>query len=192
MVVLSVALVFITSILGARQEPLPTFGELPDFTLTNQFGRAVTKGDLSGNIWVANIIFTRCPGPCTDMTRRMKAIQDGLPPGSPVQLLSLTADPEFDTSEVLKRYADRFNADSKKWLFLTGPKDEVYALAKAGLKLAVEENTDRKPDEDPFIHSTRMVLVDGFGRLRAVSSDASEAEAVEEILRAADRLMKER
>lgn len=191
MVVLSVAGVFVSTVLKASRQPLPDYGEIPDFTLTNQTGRSFTKADLAGNIWIADIIFTRCPGPCLDMTRRMKAIQDALPPGSPVRLLSLTADPEFDTPAVLNQYAARAGAKASRWEFLTGTKQAIYGLATAGLKLAVEENIDRSPGEDPFIHSTRMVIIDGRGRLRAFSSEGGQSNQVKEMLAAARRLAKE-
>jgi protein SCO1/2 len=192
MVTVSVAGVFATAMLGAKRHPLPTYGDVPDFALTNQAGRTVTKADLAGNIWVAGIIFTRCPGPCLDMTRRMKAIQDALPPGSPVRLLSLTADPEFDTPSVLREYAARFGAEANRWYFLTGSKREIYELATSGLKLAVQENIEPGPGEDPFLHSTRLVIIDGRGKLRGFSSDDAVADTAKEMLAAARALVQER
>lgn len=188
MVILSVAAVFVTTVFNASRQPLPDYGEVPDFTLTNHTGRSFTKADLAGSIWIADIIFTRCPGPCLDMTRRMKTIQDGLPPGSPVRLLSLTADPDFDTPAVLSQYAARAGAKANRWEFLTGTKQEIYGLATAGLKLAVEENISRSPGEDPFIHSTRLVIIDGRGRLRGFSSEGANTNPVKEMLAAARRL----
>lgn len=192
MVAVSVAGVLATAMLDARRQPLPTFGDLPEFALTNQAGRTITKADLAGNIWVAGIIFTRCPGPCLDMTRQMKAIQDALPPGSPVRLLSLTADPEFDTASVLREYAARSGAEASRWHFLTGSKREIYELATSGLKLAVQENTEPRPGEDPFIHSTRLVIIDGRGRLRGYSSDGAGTDKAKEMLAAARALVRER
>lgn len=191
LVVLSVLGVFVSTLRAPKAQPIPVLGQLPDFQLTNQLNQVVSSEALRGNIWVADIIFTRCPGPCWQMTGRMKTIQDRLPRNSPVKLVSITADPEFDTPSVLNTYAARVQADPKNWHFLTGPKQEIYHLATKGLKLAVEENTDRKPDEDLFIHSTRLMLVDKQGRLRGVSFDGTEAQAVPEILRAIDQLLRE-
>src|SRR6266481_3889627 len=61
---------------------LPVLGQVADFTLTNQNGRAVSLADLRGHVWVADIIFTRCPGPCRKMTRQMKELQNALPASS--------------------------------------------------------------------------------------------------------------
>jgi protein SCO1 len=190
MVVLGIASVFVSTLLHARARPLPVYGDIPDFTLTNQLGKAVSRSDLLGHVWVADIVFTRCTGPCPAMTRSMKAVQDALPANSPIKLVSLTADPEFDTPEVLNQYGAQFGADPARWHLLTGPKQAIYELATAGLKLAVQETTDGQPNADQFIHSTRFVLVDRKGQLRAVTSHTSDS--VKEIVDAAKRLVSER
>jgi protein SCO1/2 len=193
MVALGIMGVFVSSLRGKQTPPLPVYGDVADFSLTNQLNQPVSLANLKGHIWVADIIFTRCPGPCLQMTRKMKAIHDRLPPQSPVKLLSLTADPAFDTSTVLKQYAERFQADHGRWQFLTGSKQALYDLAMKGLKLAVEENANPnpKPAEDLFIHSTRFVLVDAQGRLRGLSFEGTEERVVADILKAVDQLLKE-
>jgi protein SCO1/2 len=191
LVVASVAGVFVSTILRAPAQPLPIYGELPEFALTNQFGQTVSLASLKGDVWVADIIFTRCPGPCRNMTRKVKAIQDALPANSRAKLVSLTADPAFDTPTVLKTYATQFKADPDRWEFLTGPKQAVYDLAIKGLKLAVQENNTTNIDE-MFIHSTRLVLIDGRGRLRGVAStEGADGETVRNILRGVEHLERE-
>jgi protein SCO1 len=191
MVVAGIAGVFLSTVLKTRGQPLPVYGDVTNFTLTNQLGKAVSLQDLRGLVWVGDIIFTRCAGPCPAMTRTMKGVQDALPAGSPVKLISLTADPEYDTTEVLKNYASQFGVDSSRWSLLTGPKQAVYDLAIHGLKLAVQETTDNgKPDPDQFIHSTRFVIVDGRGQLRAIMSP--DEHPVQEIAQVAQRLASER
>ena len=148
--------------------PLPVIGNIAPFSLTNQNGVVITLDDLRGQVWLADIIFTRCPGPCARMTRQMASIQVALPKDSQAKLVSLTTDPEFDTPNVLKKYAGRFDADQSRWLFLTGTKLGIAALAGDSLKLTALE---KKPEErtsadDLFIHSTIFVLVDKQARLR--------------------------
>jgi protein SCO1/2 len=119
---------------------------------------------------VADIIFTRCPGPCATMTRRMRELQDALPVDERIRLVSLTTDPDYDSPAMLAAYARRFGADPERWQFLTGTKEQLRRLAVEGLKLAVVEKppeTREQPD-DLFIHSTLLVVVDARGRLRAV------------------------
>jgi len=154
---------------GRRATP-PNLGQITDFTLTNQSGQTMTLADLRGKVWLADIIFSRCAGPCPRMTRQMASLQAALPPGSTASLVTLTTDPEFDTPEVLAKYAERFNADTNRWQFLTGTKKEIAALAMGGLKLgAVEVKPEERTDEkDLFIHSTYFVVVDQQARLRGV------------------------
>lgn len=169
LVILTICAVYLLSVLRGSGTKLPVIATIPEFTLTNHLGQAVGRADLAGHVWVADIIFTRCPGPCADMTRRMKELQSALPENSLVRLVSLTTDPGHDAPSILKAYAERFGAKSHNWQFLTGAKPELFRLAVEGLKLtAIEVNpADRKDPSDLFIHSTLFVLVDKRGQLRA-------------------------
>jgi protein SCO1 len=157
-------------------KPLPVLGQIADFTLTNQNGRAVSLADLRGHPWVADIIFTRCPGPCIKMTRQMKQLQDALPPASQAKLVSLTTDPLYDTPPILKVWADKFGADPNRWLFLTGTKTQIANLAIDSLKLtAIEKKPgEREAPEDLFIHATIFVVVDKQAQLRGVFETTGE------------------
>ena len=77
--------------------PLPVLGQIPDFALVNQNSGPVSLASLRGRVWLADIIFTRCPGPCAQMTRRLAELQSALPKGDSVRLVSFTSDPEYDT-----------------------------------------------------------------------------------------------
>lgn len=160
----------------SKDQALPVIGPIADFTLTNQNGHAVSLADLRGRVWVADIIFTRCPGPCLKMTRQMKELQDALPPDSRAQLVSLTTDADFDTPTVLKAYAERFRADTNRWMFLTGPKRAIANLAIDSLKLtAIEKKPEeRTSPQDLFVHSTIFVLADKQARLRGVFETTGE------------------
>ncbi len=149
---------------------LPVLGTVTGFALTNQLGQPMTADDLRGAPWLANIIFTRCPGPCQRVTTNLRELQKRLPRDSNLRIVSLTADPAFDTPTVLQRYAQRFGGDPRRWQFLTGPQSRIYELAARQLLLSVTENPDptNAAPADLFIHSTKVVLVDGQGRLRAI------------------------
>jgi len=174
---LTLALAFVLTRIEAqrRMSRLPVYGTVTDFVLTNQAGRAITLNDLKGKVWIADIIFTRCPGPCLRMTTQMKELDAALPAASGVRLVSLTTDPDFDTPEVLTRYAEKFQA-SERWWFLTGARPEIKRLAEEGLKLtAVDKDAaSRESPEDLFIHSTIFVLVDKRGRLRGIYETGGE------------------
>jgi protein SCO1 len=161
---------------SAPDQALPVIGQIADFTLTNQNGGAVSLADLRGRVWVADIIFTRCAGPCPRMTKQMKELQDALPPGSKAGLVTLTTDADFDTPPVLKAYAGRFQADTNRWTFLTGDKREIAKLAIDSLKLTALEKKpeERVSPEDLFVHSTIFVIADKRGQLRGVFETTGE------------------
>lgn len=171
---------------------LPVFWKVSDFTLTNHLGAPVSLDSLQGQVWVADIIFTRCPGPCPEMTRRMREIQDNLSPEDPVRLISLTTDPLFDSPDVLKEYANRFGAQPDRWWFLTGPKQQIFQVATNGLKLTALEKSeaDRTSLNDLFIHSTIFLVVDKLGRVRDTIESDQEGWK-EETLGAIRTLLKE-
>jgi protein SCO1/2 len=127
------------------------------------------------------------------MTRQMSELQAALPATEPVKLVSLTVDPEFDTPEVLKRYAERFGASADRWYFLTGKKLDLYRLATKGLLLALEEvePEQRKSEDDLFVHSTLFVVVDRQARIRA-TFEGAEASSRQKILEAIHVLLKEK
>jgi protein SCO1 len=155
-------------------QPLPVYGHVAPFSLTNQAGAPVSLDTLRGHVWVADIIFTRCAGPCPVMTRQMQALQEALPPGGAFRLVTLTTDADYDTPPVLQAYAERYGADTNRWLFLTGPKEAVARLAIDSLKLTAlaKKPEERLSPEDLFVHSTIFVLVDQQGRLRGIFESA--------------------
>ena len=131
------------------------------------------------------------------MTKQMKELETALKSTTGVKLISLTTDPEFDTPEVLKRYAERFEADSNRWEFLTGTKKQIGDLAINSLKLAAIEKKpeDRESENDLFVHSTIFVVVDKRGQLRGVFETVGEGvdwpESRKNILDAVKELRKE-
>ncbi len=178
---------------AVKPEPLPVYGQVQDFALTNQAGRAFGLDALRGHIWLADIIFTRCAGPCPRMTAEMSRIQRTLAASDDVRFVSLTADPEFDQPSILKRYGERFSADFGRWDFLTGPREVIYRLATKDLLLVVAEVKpgERESPADLFLHSTKFILVDGTGRLRGVF-EGENPESTRSIVAAARALLAER
>ena len=151
-----------------KQHAMPVIGSIASFTLTNQDGRATTLADLSNRVWVADIIFTRCAGPCPIITGHMKSLEDALPKTSDARLVTLTTDPDYDTPAMMKRYGERFGADFSRWMFLTGTKAEIGALGAGSLKLSAVPvpAAEQTNAADLFIHTTIFVIVDKHARLR--------------------------
>jgi protein SCO1/2 len=161
---------------GEPHPPPPILAQIADFALTNQNDQPVTLADLRSHVWIADIIFTRCAGPCPIMTQQMRSLQEALTSSSRIRLVTLTTDPEFDTPAVIKKYGERFGANFDRWTFLTGTKKEIAALAIDSLKLTAlpVKPEEQKDPADLFVHSTIFVVVDKQARLRGVFETTGE------------------
>jgi cytochrome oxidase Cu insertion factor (SCO1/SenC/PrrC family) len=164
--------------------PEPTHPDLDypvgAFALTERSGRTVTDQDLRGQVWIASFIFTRCNGPCPAVTNTMARLQAGLKDemrAGGLKLVTFTVDPSRDDLKALNTYADIRQADPKNWLFLTGDEKTIHALLKERFKQAVERKggPEVKPG-DEFGHSTRLVLVDKSGVIRATCEGLPDDE----------------
>ncbi|HZR16044.1 MAG TPA: SCO family protein [Verrucomicrobiae bacterium] len=179
---------------AAKARSLPVYGQVASFVLTNQDGQPLASSNLLGKVWVADIIFTRCPGPCLKMTRLMRDLQSALPPASQAKLVSLTTDAEYDSPPILKAYAQRFGADFNRWMFLTGTPKQIAEVAIDSLKLtAIPKKTEeRESPADLFVHSTIFVVVDKHGQLRGIfettGEDVDPARVKHDIVAAVRRL----
>src|SRR5262245_44198000 len=120
--------------------PDDNLGEVTDFALTERTGATVQRADLLGKVWVAAFGFTRCTGPCPQVSGTMARLQAELAGQPDVRLVSFSVDPDHDTPEVLRQYAERFGADPQRWLFLTGPRDDLYRLIQESFHLAVQQS----------------------------------------------------
>lgn len=172
----SVLLVAVVAVVGCHpgragpRMPRPTvpdddFGPAPAFTLTERDGKTVTDADLRGKVWIASFVFTRCTGPCPQVTGTMARLQSELADVSDLRLVTFTVDPERDDPKELTRYAENYRADPERWLFVTGKEQEVHALVRQGFKLYVERKANARPG-DEIGHDQRLVLVDKNGHIR--------------------------
>jgi len=137
-----------------RQKPLPVFGEIPRFELTNQQGKKFDRASLDGHVWIADFIFTNCESSCPRMSSKMHSIQNAT--DANVRLVSFTVDPARDTPQALAEYGKKYSADESRWTFLTGDPATLNMLDRDAFKLGTL-NMD---------HSTRFVLIDKAGRVR--------------------------
>ncbi|MBI4000025.1 MAG: SCO family protein [Candidatus Omnitrophica bacterium] len=179
-------LTFLTQV-SANQE-LPTYGQVPDFTLIQQSGKEIKLADLKGNVWIANFVFTRCQGMCPMLTGRMAGLQERFKQPH-VKFISFSVDPEYDTPKVLSEYAVRYHAEEGKWFFLTGDKKVMWNFITEGFSLGVADASpeDLAAGAEPVMHSGRFVLIDQKGSIRGYY-DSSEPSKVEELVRDASLL----
>ena len=152
-------------------------GTVAPFRFTSSDGRTVTERDLAGQVWIADFFFTTCSGPCPVITGQMRILQDELA-GSPVRLVSISVDPGVDTPAVLAEYASRVQADLSRWWFLTGDESATYDLIRSSFALPVERVQDALIGFQ-VSHATRLVVVDGRGRVRGYyAGETAEGRAM--------------
>lgn len=149
---------------------LPVYGSVADFALAERGGRTAARADLLGKAWIADFVFTRCGGPCPQLTARMARLQREIA-GPDVRFVTFTVDPDFDTPPVLTEYAKRYGADPVRWLFLTGAKRDVQRLMDGSFHVGAVEGP---PELGGITHDTHFVLVDGRGRIRGYYSGEDE------------------
>jgi protein SCO1/2 len=167
----------------SRRAPLPVYGVVPDFTLIAQTGAPFDSKALEGKVWVADFVFTRCPGPCPRMSSQMHQVETAFTGEPNVRFVSFTVDPARDTPDVLAAYAEHFQADPAKWFFLTGAMPDLNRLSRGAFMLG---------DIDGSLqHSTRFALVDGKSRIRGYYQ-TNEPEAIPNLIADVRRLLGER
>jgi len=139
--------------------------QVGNFNLKNQEGRPVSFDSLKGKIIVADFFFTHCPTICPGLTRNMKRLAESINNGQRVgdktngmiRFLSFSIDPERDSVERLKYWADRFQVNPENWWLLTGNKKEIYDLAINEMKIGI---VDGQGIDTNFIHTDHFVLID--------------------------------
>ena len=141
---------------------LPISGLVPDFEFTDSNGQIITREDMKGKVWVADFIFTTCTMACPIMTGNMNIIHKTFKDNNNVRIISISVYPEYDTPAILKEYASRYNANTDRWHFLTGPEESVKKIIKNGFKIG--------DYEDIIFHSEKFALVDINGNIRGYYS----------------------
>lgn len=140
-----------------------------DFAFLNQDGDTITLADVKGKILVVEYFFTTCKGICPMMNENMAEVYNTFKNDEDVIILSHTVDPKRDTVGAMKEYAKRYNADSKKWMFLTGDKKALYDQARYSYLVTAADSSQNDIESD-FIHTENFVLVDRNGKVRAHQS----------------------
>ena len=162
---------------------LPVLGGVQDFLLYDSHGDPVGRDELQGKVWVADFIFTSCSGICPVITKNMAKLHRIFLENDGVRLVSISVNPETDSSEILAQYARKHNADTRRWYFLTGPRDAIQSLSVKSFKIGSVE--------DPIFHSDRFVLVDRHSRIRGYYNGTKE-EDLETLMKDILIILKER
>lgn len=140
---------------------------IPDFYFINQDGNVVTNDSMLGNVYVVSFFFATCPTICPAMNFNLLQIQKRFSGFDEFKMLSITVDPEKDSTEALRKYANELGANTAKWQFATGDKDAIYVAARGYFLNAYEDQLA----PGGFLHSQSVVLVDWDGHIRSRKDD---------------------
>ncbi len=158
---------------------------LRNFKFTNELGQPVSFSDFKGQAIALTFFFTRCPVPdfCPRLSRNFQQVEYKLNAmeNAPTNwhLISVSFDPDRDTPEVLKAYAQTYHYQPDHWSFLTGPSDKISQLAhQCGVQF--------QQDNGLFNHNFRTIIIDASNHLQMIfptSGDLSDS-IVRELLKA--------
>lgn len=179
----------IPKIVDHYSEPeLAVIGTVPDFSFTDQNGNTISNSDYKGKVYVAEFFFTTCPSICPIMNRNMVKVQNEFYGNPNLGIASFSIDPEYDSPEVLKDYAESYKITNPNWHLLTGEKAKIFDLANSGFNLYVGENSEV---EGGFEHSGYFALIDQEGQIRSrfdehgnpiIYYDGLEAEGIQMLI----------
>ena len=142
---------------GERKKVMP-------FSFTNQNGLTITNKDFDGRVYLVEFFFTTCPTICPKMSQNLVDIQNTFPKRSDFGIASITINPNHDTVEVLKNYADQYGVTHPNWHFLTGKQETIYDLANIGFNLYAAQ-VEGAPGG--FEHSGNFALIDKEGYIHS-------------------------
>ncbi len=151
---------------------------IPPFYLDGHNGNKISNATFKDKITVVDFFFTYCPTICPKMSSELARVQLEMEKEEDVMILSHTVDPKRDSVAVLKEYGDRYEADSTRWIFVTGDKKEIYDLARYGYFVTASEGSG---GDDDFIHTNKFILVDKSGVIRGYY-DGTDTEDVNRLL----------
>ncbi len=156
------------------------FNQAPAFQLISQNGDTLNSEELKGKIFVTSFFFSRCGTICPPVNTNLSRVQENFKHEDLLKLVSITVDPAHDSSEVLKAYSSKYGALKDKWYFLTGDKAYIYNLAIKGFKLptadASEYDKGIESIDETFIHSDKLLLIDGGGYFRGIYEGTDKDE----------------
>ncbi len=146
---------------------------LDEFELTERSGLPFRSSEMLGKVWVTTFFFATCPGNCERLNSSIKYL-NSLEELKDVTWVSITVDPDTDTLPELQKYADRFQADSKRWLFCRA--DFAY-VKRVGVEVMKQPVTWKG-------HNEMAVVIGKSGKIRGMydASRISQAEKLRELL----------
>jgi len=184
-------LVLATAASGCRQANLLPFYNTPDFTpewvnpslsyanihtisdfnFVDQHGKQVSEKTFAGKIYIADFFFTACPGICKRLTSNLCEVQKVFSKDNDILLISHSVTPEADNVSRLSAYATDFGVQYDKWYLVTGDRKSIYRIARESY--FADEDMGVKKDENDFLHTENVLLIDRHRRIRGVYKGTS-------------------
>jgi len=152
--------------LNPSGDKVKKFHRVSDFNFVNQDGRFVSNETVKNKIYVASFFFTSCPGICPKMRSQLAKVQETFEANDSLIIISHSIQPSNDTIEVLKAYADKNDVISGKWHLVTGKREDIYSIAKKDY--FASEDLGKFVDEEDFLHTENLVLVDRNRHIRGI------------------------
>lgn len=177
---------------GRSATGTPVLATLPEFHLVDQSGKPFDRSALLGKTHVVNFFFTSCPTSCPLLTRKMRELVRRSDASEAIGFVSFSVDPERDTPERLRAFADSYGADLSRWTFVTGPGDALFDVVVNGFHVGMGPKPviGAPPDIYDISHGEQFVVVDARARLRAFLP-AREDDDLSRILATARRVADE-
>lgn len=162
---------------------LPRIRLAPGFALTDQDGQMVSNEDLRGQFVLYNFSYTGCQShgcPETDrimaeISSRLNEVQSG---GVPVSLVTIVLNSPAAAPAALPAFAQAQDAGPGGWRFLGSPDaNRLKTIIGGGFGVYYEAQPDGS-----FALSPTMILVDGWGIIRAIYRPTSNPPEANRIL----------
>ena len=150
------------------QDLLPVYGRVGQFQLTDAQGQPFDSARLNNKVWVTAFFFTTCSDICPMLTKHLKSLQEMFKEYPDVELVSISVNPEQDTPQALSTYAQKYGADTTRWHFLTGSREDITKVSVQGFKIGSVD--------EPIFHSASFVLVDRQGNIRGYYDGTNKDE----------------
>jgi len=128
---------------------------------TTQSGSNFRISDLRGKPVVLTMFFAGCTYACPVLVNDMKKIESKLSKKElkNYKFVLVSIDPEKDTPENLKSFAERNNMDLNRWILLTGENNNIQELA------AVLGFNYKKDEKTGYSHSNLINILDAGGEI---------------------------
>lgn len=188
-VISMIVITILTPLTRRVPAPPPVVSTLPSYSLLGPDGAAFGSAELAKKVYVANFIFTRCQSLCPLIVQHLTKLQERILISKlPLLIVSISVDPEFDTPNVLKSFAEKSGANPLTWTFLTGPRESIVSLVEKGFALGVGAPQVVNGLME-IAHAQKLVLVDGQGRVRG--SYSASSEGIDEVFARAEAVVGE-